>query len=62
MDEKIEIDVEMWLQVLLMQCANKRSKQNLIQYISRESGVAPDKVEETLQVLARTLIDLTRSN
>jgi hypothetical protein len=61
-DEKQEIDAELWLNFLLAQMGDEHEKQALIAKLSHGSGVTPDKVEEVLHSLAGVLLDIARSN
>lgn len=60
--EPIQIDPELWLAVLLPQLGDPEEKRKLIEQTSRNTGVAPDKVEEIFRLLAQTLLDMQRSN
>jgi hypothetical protein len=62
MDEEIIIDPELWLSFLMMQMSDEKQKQEFIAGMSQRTGVAPDKVEECMHLLAEILIEDTRSN
>lgn len=62
MDEEIMMDPELWLSFLMIQISDERQKQEFIAGMSQRTGVAPDKVEECLRLLAEVLIENTRSN
>ncbi|MFN8457593.1 MAG: hypothetical protein U0401_23540 [Anaerolineae bacterium] len=60
--EPIQIDPELWLAVLLPQLGDPAEKRKLIESTARNTGIAPEKVEEIFRLLAQTLLDMQRSN
>lgn len=46
----------------LPQLGDPEEKRKLIEQTLRNTGVAPDKVEEIFRLLAQTLLDMQRSN
>jgi len=61
-DNNPSIDPELWLRVLLDFSANQKDRARLVQRLSQNSGVSPEKTDEILHLLMETLIDITRSN
>ncbi len=60
--EPIQIDPELWLSVLLPQLGDPEEKRKLIEQTSRNTGIAPEKVEEIFRLLAQALLEIQRSN
>jgi hypothetical protein len=61
-DENFEIDPELWRQVLLMLNANPSKKEELVQRISRKTGMVPENVEKIMQATLELMFKLTRGN
>lgn len=59
---EVEIDPELWLQVLLAKSGDEREKAAFIQEITQISGVAPEKIEEIMRIMIRYFMEITRSN
>ncbi len=61
-DNDTSIDPELWLRVLMDFSADPKERDKLVQRLSQNSGVSPEKTDEILHVLLETLLDITRSN
>ena len=61
-NEKREIDVELWLQILLALQGDPKERNRIVERISQNTGVTPEKVELILQSFLTTLVEAGRSN
>lgn len=64
MDEEnnIEFDTEIALQFLLAYASDPDLKQDVVDRISKRTGLSSDKVEEVLHVMLQVLLKENRSN
>jgi hypothetical protein len=60
--QNAEIDPELWLQVLLMLNADPGKKEELVQRISRKTGIIPENVEKIMQATLELMFKITRGN
>ena len=61
-NEEREIDVKLWLQILLALQGDPKERNRMVERISQNTGVTPEKVEIILQALLTTLVEAGRSN
>jgi hypothetical protein len=62
MGDKILMDPDLWIQVLLSYKGDEREWRKLVEQVSRKAGMIPEKGELILNSLLEILLKLTRSN
>jgi hypothetical protein len=60
--ENFRINPQVWLQTLLAIAGDREKKQEVIHYVARETGVAPEQVEVIMSHTINILMNETRSN
>ncbi|HSL42931.1 MAG TPA: hypothetical protein VK897_05830 [Anaerolineales bacterium] len=60
--EDFRINPQVWLQTLLAIAGDKEKKWEVVQYVARETGVAPEQVEVIMSNTINILMNETRSN
>ncbi|MBP6470365.1 MAG: hypothetical protein KBE23_12265 [Chloroflexi bacterium] len=61
-EDKIQIDPELWLRILMDLSTDPKDRARLVAHLSQKSGVADEKVDEILHLMMETLFEITRSN
>lgn len=61
-DDPVEIDQQLWLQVLLAILSDPVEKEHMLQRISSKSGIVPEKVELIMKSVIEYLFRQNRSN
>lgn len=57
-----EIDVNQWLFAIMAMTHNEESKEELIQKMASKTGFPPEKVEDVIAALLKTLAEGSRTN
>ncbi|HCB01983.1 MAG TPA: hypothetical protein DEP19_06335 [Anaerolineae bacterium] len=60
--EDEELDIELTLQHLLAYSSDPDLKKRVVEKISKNTNLPPEKIEESLQVLLKILMNMSRSN
>lgn len=60
--ENFKINPEVWLHTLLAIAGDKDKKEEVVQKISRKTGLLPEKVEVIIATTIGVLINQTRAN
>ena len=60
--EDFRINPQVWLQTLLAIVGDKEKKQEVVQYVARETGVPPESVEMIIVSTINILMNENHSN
>ncbi len=60
--EDFRINPQVWLQTLLAIAGDKEKKQEVVQFVARETGVPPESVEMIMASTINILMNETHSN
>ena len=60
--EDFRINPQVWLQTLLAIAGDKERKQEVLQYVARETGVPPENVERIMASTINILMNENHSN
>jgi hypothetical protein len=60
--EGFTINPRVWLCTLLAITGDKKTKEEVVQRVARETGWPPEKVEMLMSTTIKILVDQTRSN